>query len=436
VKYDVIIIGGGIAGLTCGLLCQGKGLNCAVFSAGMSALHFSSGSIDLLGYDDSGKVIYQPFEALQDLVRERPEHPYARCGLENIEQALAFFKAETAGPNASMYANGRQNHFHVTGLGTLKPTYFSPQSVFDDDIKNVFESGSDIASATFTGFRDFHPDLAAANLRQHPLFKNRRIVTGRINLPGPGREGRPVYEQRSIDLARLFDQGRIVEDTARQIRNLAQGAGVVGIPAVAGLHHGGAVLKQLRELSGKLIYEIPTLPPSILGLRLDDAIKTRFAELGGVFIAGDRVIGGDITENRLDHIHTQQYGKARLSADYFVLASGSFFSGGLVSRFDDMTEPVFGLALDYKTGRGNWSNRKFLDPQSHPFLSFGVTVDEQLRPTGPNGQVVKNLYAAGAVLAGYNPIKEGCGGGVAIGTGYRAGLHILQETGRATDDPA
>lgn len=66
-KYDTLIIGGGLAGLVCGIRLQEAGQRCAILSAGQSALHFSSGSFDLLNRLPSGEEVIHPLDAISSL---------------------------------------------------------------------------------------------------------------------------------------------------------------------------------------------------------------------------------------------------------------------------------------------------------------------------------------------------------------------------------
>ena len=56
-KYDVIVIGGGLSAIMCGIALATTGKNVALMVKGQSKLSLNSGSIDLLGYDYDGNVV-------------------------------------------------------------------------------------------------------------------------------------------------------------------------------------------------------------------------------------------------------------------------------------------------------------------------------------------------------------------------------------------
>lgn len=107
-----------------------------------------------------------------------------------------------------------------------------------------------------------------------------------------------------------------------------------------------------------------------------------------------------------------------------MLATGSYFSQGLVAGMDGVREPLFGLDVACAADRGAWYDRDLFAAQ--PFEHFGVKCDEHLRGLR-DGRAVENLYAIGAGLAGFNPVKEGCGAGVSMLTALAAAERILNE---------
>lgn len=91
-KFDTLVIGGGIAGLSSALRCQKAGQKTAVITTGQSAMHFSSGSIDVLSHLPNGELVTHPFSAMQKIEAQDAEHPYAKIGVEGVKESLQWFK--------------------------------------------------------------------------------------------------------------------------------------------------------------------------------------------------------------------------------------------------------------------------------------------------------------------------------------------------------
>lgn len=164
------------------------------------------------------------------------------------------------------------------------------------------------------------------------------------------------------------------------------------------------------------------MPPSLIGMRMQEALKRRFLALGGTFLTSERVLGARYDGDRVIGVHSQNGDDQLFEADHFVLASGSFFSRGLESRLGGIREPIFDADVLSLPERDAWAGRRLFD--HHPFMGFGVKTDDQLRVLR-GGKPLANLYGAGSVLAHYDPVREGSGSGVAVATGWQAAGHIL-----------
>lgn len=132
------------------------------------------------------------------------------------------------------------------------------------------------------------------------------------------------------------------------------------------------------------------------GLSLYNSPRGAFRAAGGTLLAGDRVTGGVFEDGRLVSVSTEKLGDVTLEADYFILATGKYFSKGIVADMDRVYEPLFGLDVEYDEDRGKWFDASFSAPQR--FLEFGVKAEEG--HALKDGKPVANLFPAGEVLAG------------------------------------
>ncbi len=426
-NIDCLIIGGGLSGLTCGIKCAGEGLRTVIISDGVSSLHVSSGSVDMLGYISGRVVKGNVFKSIKEFVKKNPLHPYNKTGIGTLKESVSFIRDEVKNQGLILNSNGDGNHIRFTALGVMKPTYLSQNTVFNRRLKQAIERRAPIAVLNFHGFRDYYPQLAANMLMNNRILKGAKILYRNIDLPRSINSKRNTLEFRSIDLAGIFETEKYLPGIAGQIKKNSGNAEIVVLPDFLGINNFNYIHKRLEELTGKLIVEVPNLPPSILGMRLEKALKSRFAELGGEFITGDRVIKGKISKGNVEYIVTENYPEFKYRAKYYLLSTGSFFSGGLVSRFNHLNEPIFNFKFKGSAKRNKWYSRSFFDKKSHPFIEFGVETNKSLNPLDENSRPVKNIFCSGAILSGYNPVKEGSGGGVALSTAYAAALKIIKK---------
>ena len=404
-KFDTIIIGGGLSGLISGIYLSQRGQRCVIISSGQSALHFSSGSFDLLNNLPDGTSVQKPLDAISELVKQAPTHPYAKLG-ENKFKELAR-QAEEFLKNAGISTQGdhEENHYRVTPMGTLKPTWLT--------LKNLLISENEKCLPiqhpgifNITGFLDFYTRFIADEF----LKMGAKCSIHSINFPALENLRKNPTEMRSVNIARVFDKQENIKELARILKAESGNCDSIILPAITGLNRED-VVDYLRKEINKPIYLLPTLPPSVPGIHTQQKLRSVFQQNGGVFMLGDNVLRADIKGNRISQIYSFNHGDIPFVGQNFILATGSYFSQGLIASTEKIYEPIFDLDVTFTPNRTQWYNSDVFDTQ--PYQSFGIKTDSTFRCTR-EGKIFENLYAAGAILEGFSPLKEGCGAGVSI----------------------
>jgi glycerol-3-phosphate dehydrogenase subunit B len=416
--YDVIVIGMGLTGLMAAKTAVERGKSVLLIGKGVGTAHTYTGCIDVLGYYPaaSSVPVENPLESLNRLIEEIPNHPYARVGVSDIRKAITSFLGLFAEGGYHYLSQGDQNAITLTPMGSTRGTYLFPSTMEWGGIKDERE----ILIVGFHGLKDFYSAYIAHNINS--LRKEGRLSFGARSTSLPLSELSRRTTAPSSVLARSFEEEGFLDKIAEVIRAERKEGERVAFPAVLGIEKPQEVKKELEEKLGTTVFEIPTLPPSVPGFRLFQAFKRDLQRNGVTMITGFSAGEALVRDGRCLQVTITSPPIERIySAEVYVLATGSFFGGGLEVKGDRVVEPLFDLPVHQPVSREHWFRDRFLSDEAHPIESFGIMVDERLNPLDEEGRVVvRNLHAAGSILSHCDALREKSGGGVALSTGYKS----------------
>jgi glycerol-3-phosphate dehydrogenase subunit B len=414
--HDVIVVGTGLAGLAAAVRLAESGARVLVLAKGVGATHLSAGTIDVLGYDP-GRV-ERPREAVDALAEARPEHPYALVGAAGVAAAVDWFKGRIeAGPLAPYaYTGGLdENLLLPTAVGAARPSAVVPETMAAGDLRRE----SPVCIVGFRALKDFHPALAADMLTRTGV----RARSVELDLVPEARA-----DVNALGFGRAFDDPAFrAEVTSHVIGQLAVEERVA-FPAVLGLTDPHGVWTELEHRLGRSVFEIPTLPPSVPGMRVHKSLTDSLRKAGGRVILNSVVTGADQQDGRVGALRVRVgLREERRGADWVVLATGGIASGGveLDSRWH-VRETALGLPVTGVPEPGGERFRPgYFDEQ--PMSRAGVAADRGLRPVDSGGaRLYENVLVAGATLAGAEPWREKSGDGLSLSTGHRAAELVLE----------
>jgi glycerol-3-phosphate dehydrogenase len=411
---DIIVIGAGLAGLITAWRSGLEGYKTSSITKGWGSQYWSSGCIDIFGYQppDYSRMIDSPLEFLEKFLISNPEHPYAFAGLPSLEESVQSFLMLCKESRHPYLGSLDTNILLPTSLGTLRPTCLVPKTMIAGDVAHRIP----MLIVGFIGFHDFFPALVADNLSAQGILArdftldlnslhNRKFLSGMV-------------------LARLFDDPEFRQEVIDALKPKLGAVGRIGFPAVLGLRDPEKVMEHLETSLGLPVFEIPGLPPSIPGIRLQNVLVAAIERNHGILNNGMAVSKASSQGNLINTIWSQAAARDKPHhAKTYVLATGGILGGGIIINEDGYAqEPIFGLPIKFPAQRSQWFQNEFLSELSHPIYKSGLCIDLDFHPVDNLNEVIyPNVYAVGSTIGNCDPIRERSLEGIALATGFKVG---------------
>ncbi|WDP89382.1 MAG: glycerol-3-phosphate dehydrogenase subunit GlpB [Desulfobacter sp.] len=416
VNCNVAVIGAGMAGMAAAIFAANRGLS-VVCVGKASEISFSSGCLDLFSRIPGSDMpaFDNPFEGIAALTKLQPDHPYAKVGREDIVQGFEEFTGFMNTSGIQYHCTPETNQKIITPAGTLKSTWCVPSAMYAGT--RALAEKKKILIVDIRGLKGFGARQMAQSLKKH------HPCMGSVTVEFPGREtaGDLMCERLTWDL----ETPDILSRFIGVLRPHTAGYDTVGLPAILGIYRFEELKNKIEKALGKTVFEIPTLAPSVTGMRTKEAF---LGQLPASKVRHYPVMVKDITHGEAGFSFEVSEGIAvrEVRAENLILATGRFMGRGLgVNASGNIREMLFDLPVTQPRDRREWFRRDFFNPKGHGVNRSGLETDECFRPLGRGGKVFHpKLYAAGSILAHQDWKREKSGSGISIASAYRAVDHL------------
>ncbi|GAV21894.1 anaerobic glycerol-3-phosphate dehydrogenase subunit B [Carboxydothermus pertinax] len=385
---DLVVIGAGMSGLMAAGAAVNQQKKVLVITKGQGALTLSSGCIDF-NLKKLERDSANPLSKVQDVVQE----------------SFNFFKSLVKEQDLTYYGTPEATAKVLTALGTVKTTCLVPESMHVEEPEQ-FER---LVAVGFKGYFEFSPELFLHYAQKSGFFPNLK-ETGEVHFVVEEKNLNPTY------LALALGSNPIKDRLITFLKPHVKPKTVFAFPAVLGNLGEKLYLELEKELGAKVV-EIPGGLPSIPGQRVYQALVKSLKQKGVQFIHNAEVKGYKEEAGKVISVLVEEAGGRvkEVYAKSFVLATGSFWGKGIIANGKNVVEPIFGAKV--------FTPEDFAE--NYNFLGSGIITDNFLRPR----QDLTNLFAAGDILAHTNYLKNNSGLGLALATGYKAGILAVRESG-------
>jgi len=417
---QLVIIGAGMAGCAAALFAARQGISTVQVGLTGETL-YASGLFDLYGvtHGTARALVDNPWPALEQLKAAHPRHPYAHLTIAQIRSAMDQLTDFLATAGHPYRGYDERNVRLITSVGSIKRTYRVPATMWAGI--RALETKAPCLIVDVIGLRGFSATQIVETLK--PAWP--ALTGASIDLAWENRLG-PKYAEH---IARGLEVAEARQELAEAIRPHLGRCEVIGLPAILGIHDPEAVRQDLEAMLGRPLFEIPTMPPSIAGVRLKEVFDIHLPQLGvdtrfhQSVLSVERLKGGRFSVT----IGTSEPQDTVL-ADHLLLATGRFLGKGLTADRQGIRESLLRLPVVQPENRGGWHRQTFLASEGHAINLAGLAVDDGFRPLATAGRPVhSNLYAAGSILAHQDWMRTKSGTGIAVATALGA-IEALKRT--------
>jgi glycerol-3-phosphate dehydrogenase subunit B len=412
ISCDLVVIGAGMAGMAATLFASSRGIDTVQIGIA-SEIIFASGLLDLLGVHpvEAGKTWDDPWNAVAALTRDLPKHPYAKIDPKDMRDGFNEFVSFMTRSGLPYHCNPDRNVRVITPLGTAKRTFCVPHTMKNNVV--ALEKKPPCVMIDIRGLRGYSSRQIAETL-SHDWPKLRSAT---ISFPNTEHLQEVYTEFMARSLANPATRIALSERIKPHIKN----AQTVGLPAILGMYRTQEILSDLEKQIGLPLFEIPTMPPSIPGLRIKELFESHLPQTGARLLYQHRVLRVLRKKDSFKLYLDDSRDGLTLRANGIILASGRFIGKGLRADRTRIRESIFDLPVCQPAERDLWHRFRFLDPSGHQINRAGIQVDAFFRPLDDKGKpAIETLFAAGSILAHQDWMRMKCGSGLAIATAYAA----------------
>lgn len=436
IKTDVLIIGGGLAGFCAAISAAESGADAALCSAAGGASSMHSGVFDVDA--DPARIrnisisdMTSSGRNLELLSVASPQHPYSVMGGRSadmiLRESMEAFRENISLRGLEIVGDMRDRMLLISAMGSVRRARLAVGSIAAGAVRNPEEIKALFIGVA--GMPSFNPRFVAeaADCSVEKATGKKFASVSHTQVELPGCDG--FNNITPMQVAEALDDSGVAEKFAGKVAAAASGYQFTHayFPAALGLTQSAKVIKIIEEKLGCVVAELATAPPSVPAARLALAMEAALSAANVKVMRGN--VAGYFSEDgilRAVDAETKHDGVIRIEAKAYALATGRFIGGGL--RHDDgLRETAFGLPVfvDGKLYDGDDAPMKFLSADfraRQPLFEAGVKVDAELIPLDVDGErIYENLFCAGSIIGGYDAQRGGCGSGVAIMTGVKAG---------------